>query len=75
MADENRIEMAVPSSEREAIELGVVQEVVVPLAAAGVLGAANGAANAYVSDRLRGSGEPAASEPPSIELPPGVDRD
>ena len=49
--------MVVPSSERESIELGVVQEVVVPIAQAAVGGVAAGAAGAYLTKRVDGSGE------------------
>jgi hypothetical protein len=51
---------------------GIVQDVVVPIAAGGAGGATAGAAEAYVSHLLNRPGEP---PPPTVELPPGVDPD
>lgn len=79
MSEEDRrllgVEPSVPSGDRLE-EHAILNDVIVPIA----MGAAGGAASAVVTNLMQGKGggpsdplpEP---EAPSIELPPGVDRD
>jgi hypothetical protein len=62
----------IPERDVKIEEHGAVTDVIVPLAQAGVAGAVGAA----VSNHLGKSDQPPPRpDPPTIELPPGVDRD